>query len=89
MTINHHEIDKPYPAAHCIINPKKNVNLYDLTKDTRENFNIAKECPDLVNKMEHLLTEITTDDLPEYNIEEMTKKEKKEINDELRRLGYV
>ena len=68
---------------------KKNVNLYDLTKDTRENFNIAKECPDLVNKMEHLLTEITTDDLPEYNIEEMTKKEKKEINDELRRLGYV
>ena len=69
--------------------PKKNVNLYDLTKDILENINIAKERPDLVDKMEQLLTEITTDNLPEYNIEEITDEEKKKIDDELRKLGYI
>ena len=39
--------------------------------------------------MEQLLTEITVDNLPEYNIEEITDKEKKKIDDELRRIGYI
>ena len=69
--------------------PKKNVNLYDLTKDPLENINIAKERPDLISKMEQFLTEITTDNLPEYNIEEITDEEKKKIDDELRKLGYI
>ena len=69
--------------------PKKNVNLYDLTKDPWEDFNIAKERPDLVNKMEQLLTEITTDNLPEYRIEEISKKELAIIEKELKELGYM
>ena len=69
--------------------PKKNVNLYDLTKDPWEDFNIAKERPDLVNKMEQLLTEITTDNLPEYRIEEISKKELAIIEKELKELGYI
>ena len=67
---------------------KKNVNLYDLTKDVWENFNIAKENPDLVNEMEQFLTEMTKDNLPEYNIDEITNEEKKKVEQELRRLGY-
>ena len=69
--------------------PKKNVNLYDLSKDPWENFNIAKEKPDLVNKMEQLLTEITTDNLPEYGIDEISKKELAIIEKELKELGYM
>ena len=69
--------------------PKKNVNLYDLTKDPWEDFNIAKERPALVNKMEQLLIEITTDNLPEYRIEEISKKELAIIEKELKELGYI
>jgi len=39
--------------------------------------------------MEQLLIEITTDNLPEYRIEEISKKELAIIEKELKELGYI
>ena len=39
--------------------------------------------------MEQLLTEITTDNLSEYSIDEISKKELAIIEKELKELGYI
>jgi len=89
--------DKPY-AAMGIRTPKykyfrgvhssNKIHLYDLTNDPLEQINIAREKPDVVNQMEKILMGIRkkTAIIQE---EKLKEDEDKEVEEELRKLGYI
>ena len=61
--------------------------LYDLKNDPHEEKNIAKEFPEIINKMENILTKLINQ--PKYETEHLEKKEREKVENELRKLGYV
>ena len=69
-------------------NPGENINLYDLKNDPQENFNIANNSPNVIEEMEKILqnfsSEIVLDDDDEINHEET-----KRLENELKKLGYI
>lgn len=69
-------------------NPEKNRFLYDLKKDPLEETNVADSNPKVIKEMEHLLTELLEDSII-TNEEEMSKEEKKKIENELKKMGYI
>jgi len=66
---------------------KQNVELYDLKEDPLEENNIAKNNSDLVAQMEKILVDIRKTD--KIKPQKTSDDEKKIIEDELRKLGYV
>ena len=68
-------------------NPKRNVNLYDLKNDPYENYNIAKNNPEIINEMENLIDNMKKDRIKADDA--LTEDEEKEISKELKKLGYM
>jgi len=73
------------------INPQKSIQLFDLTKDTLEENNIASLQPDVVDYMEKKLLEIKEDGI--FRIEDKkevtNESENLKIEEELKKLGYI
>ena len=67
----------------------KNVHLFDLTKDPDELDNLSKSSPQIVSNMEKILQEIVNSKFDESSKTELTSEEEKELEDELRKMGYV
>ena len=76
---------KYFRSAH---NANENIHLYDLKNDPYENSNIMKTNKKLVTQFEKTLLEMQKNDFSEYVDEEDTE-ELKEIEYELRKMGYV
>ena len=76
---------KYFRSAH---NANENIHLYDLKNDPYENSNIMKTNKKLVVQFEKSLLEMQENDFSEYVDEEDTE-ELKEIEYELRKMGYV
>ena len=76
---------KYFRSAH---NANENIHLYDLKNDPYENSNIMKTNKKLVTQFEKTLLEMQKNDFSEYVDEEDTE-ELKEIEHELRKMGYV
>jgi len=71
-------------------NPKKNVELFDLQNDPKEEKNIAAEKLDIVTQMEELISKVQGTDSNRIDQEEKISNENtKQIEDELKRLGYL
>ncbi len=68
-------------------NAKMNVNLYDLEKDPHENYNIAKNNPKIIHKMENKINKMKDERISANEI--LSEEEEKEIRNELRKLGYT
>lgn len=69
-------------------NKSKNVELYNLKKDPHEELNIAQENPYIISKMEEKLQTILNSNTIGKETS-MTDLERKKIEDELRKLGYI
>ncbi len=70
--------------------PTKNVHLYDLIKDPLEEKNLVDKLPDVVQKMENTLSEIQSKESSDYEkSNEFSDDETKDIEKELRKLGYI
>lgn len=67
-------------------NQNSNVHLYDLINDKEENNNIAKNNNEIVSEMEKLISNFFQGKVSKTNI---SKHEEQEIQDELRKLGYI
>ena len=78
-----------YKYFRAVADSKKNVNLYDLKKDQKENNNIAKNYPLIVEEMEKILSEISSSSSKEPEQEELSKDEEEKIRKELKKLGYM
>ena len=76
---------KYFRSAH---NANENIHLYDLKNDPYENSNIMKTNKKLVTQFEKTLLEMQKNDFSEYVDEEDTE-ELKEIEYELRKMGYM
>jgi len=70
-------------------NPKENVQLYNLKEDPLEDHNIANSYPDKIIEFEQILNEIRKDAKNNPETEELTAEEEKELEQELRKLGYI
>tara|TARA_B100000029_G_scaffold332748_1_gene324924 strand:+ start:489 stop:1841 length:1353 start_codon:yes stop_codon:yes gene_type:complete len=69
-------------------NAKKDVSLFDIEIDPLEKNNIAIKNPKIIKNMENLLSELMSEN--KINTESnLSKSEDKEIEDELRKLGYI
>lgn len=77
-----------YKYLRSRIDPTQNIGLFDLQNDPLEQNNLAPSKPEIVKEMENLLNEIKIDsinqDLPEFDDEET-----KNIQEELKKLGYL
>lgn len=69
-------------------NKKQNVNLYDLKKDPKEEENLATKMPNIVLEMEKTLEQIR-DFKTKKSKKEISDAQAKEIEDELKKLGYI
>ena len=75
--------------------PKKLVNLYNLDIDPYENNNISLSHPEIVSKMEDILTKLTSEPESESishdsdEDDEIDEEELKEIQEELKKHGYI
>ena len=68
---------------------KKNVNLYDLTKDHFEDHNIAKNNLEEIKQFERIILEIKNNAISDKKLEEFSLSESEEIERELKKLGYI
>ena len=67
---------------------KQDVHLYDLHLDPKENNNIAKENPDVVNNLENSLLSIQNNGEQE-TVQEIPADELRKIEEELKKSGYI
>jgi len=69
-------------------NPNNMIHLYDLAKDPLELHNIADVNIEIVENMETKLQNFLKNDNDE-KMDEITNEERKKIEDELKKLGYI
>ena len=69
-------------------NPNNMIHLYDLTEDPLELHNIADVNIEIVENMETKLQNFLKNDNDE-KMDEITNEERKKIEDELKKLGYI
>lgn len=67
----------------------KNVHLYDLESDPLEENNIVKTSSEIAEKMEGMLIQIQKNSKETIEFEEMSDEEAKNVEDELKKLGYL
>jgi len=70
------------------LEPKKNIHLYDLKTDPKEEQNLYQKYPKKVLEMEEIINKIRKDDLPKQ-LSNLTDDESNTIKNELRKLGYI
>jgi hypothetical protein len=68
-------------------NSSENINLYELKKDPQENDNIAKNNPDIIEKLENILQNLVSKTNSEN--EKISLEETKRLEIELKKLGYI
>lgn len=69
------------------VNPQENVTLFDLQNDPDEENNIAHSNPELIESMEQILRDIKG--VQQVNQTQFLDKEKDEIEEQLKKLGYI
>lgn len=77
-----------YKYLRSRIDPTQNTSLFDLQNDPLEQNNLAPSKPEIVKEMENLLNEIKIDSINQ-NLPEFDDEETKNIQEELRKLGYL
>ena len=63
--------------------------LYDLTIDPKEENNISKLKPNVIEEMEKILQNIRKRNLNEPQKRKMTEEETRKVEKELKKLGYI
>lgn len=67
----------------------KDVHLFDLENDPFEEKNISKQNPEIIKKMEQILSDLDKDDVSMDELEDMSEDTKTQLEEELKKLGYI
>lgn len=78
-----------YKYFRDLYDPNKNVNLYNLQTDPLEDNNIAIENPSKVAELEKILINLQQNAHDEPESEKLSTEEEKELEAELKKLGYL
>ena len=66
----------------------QNIELFNLVDDPLEEYDVSKDNPEIVFKMENILQAYLSQKM-NNNSENLDSDERKKIEDELKKLGYV
>ena len=81
---------KQYKYFRDRFSESRNVHLYDLENDPFELSNISEQNPDIIENLEHKLSQINpTGNFEFKKTHELSEEENKKIEAELRKLGYI
>ena len=81
---------KQYKYFRDRFSKSRNVHLYDLENDPFELSNVSEQNPDIIENLEHKLSQINpTGNFEFKKTHELSEEENKKIEDELRKLGYI
>ena len=69
--------------------PNPTIELYDLKNDPHEEYDISKTSPEIVKNYEKILQEIIKDSIDKNSFSEISDEHHDEIENELRKLGYL
>jgi arylsulfatase A-like enzyme len=72
-----------------LTNPNNTVNLYDLQNDPFEDHNLAKTNPEKIRDFEQILSDLRNNQDSDDLSEEISSDEKKQLEEELKKLGYI
>jgi len=78
-----------YKYIRSLEDSDSDIELYDLSNDPHEEINVAKKLPEIVKKYEKLLLEIYKDPIDENEFVELSDAQNAEIENELKKLGYI
>ena len=78
-----------YKYFRSLNNTEKNVHLYDLNQDPLEDNNIADTNPEKIKEFETMLLEIRNNTEVIENTDNLSSDEEKELEAELKKLGYI
>jgi len=78
-----------YKYFRSVNDPNKRIHLFNLIEDPHEEHNLANENIGLVKEMEKTILDIKNDSKNITETEEISDNETKQIEDELRKLGYI
>lgn len=78
-----------YKYFRSLVNSRDKVHLFNVKEDPFEENNIINVHPDLARKMEHDLVEIREKLLETFKPAEMSSDEIKDVEAELKKLGYI
>ena len=81
---------KQYKYFRDRLSESKNVHLYDLENDPLELSNISEQNPDIIENLEHKLSQINpTGNFAFKKTHELSEEDSEKIEKELRKLGYI
>lgn len=80
---------KNYKYFRHINDPKKNAHLYNLEKDPYEEDNILKNNSKIIEEFEEIMHKIRETAIAEPEPEKLTDEEEKELEAELKKMGYI
>jgi arylsulfatase A-like enzyme len=78
-----------YKYFRSLVNSSDKIHLYNLKNDFLEENNLAHELPDVVKDMEQTLTKIRNSLKSNFVEPSITEKETKDVEEELKKLGYI
>lgn len=67
----------------------KNIHLYDLENDPYEDENISSTYPEIINEFESIIVSIQETKSEKKPKSKLTKEDEKELEEELRKMGYI
>ncbi|MBT3409006.1 sulfatase-like hydrolase/transferase, partial [Candidatus Woesearchaeota archaeon] len=78
-----------YKYFRSLVNASNKIHLYNLKNDFLEENNLAHELPDVVKDMEQTLIKIRNSLKSNFVEPSITEKETKDVEEELKKLGYI
>ena len=78
-----------YKYFRLLDNANKNTHLYDLKDDPLEDHNLAQSNKNKILEMEKILEELRHNALLQTESEKLSTEKEKELEDELKKLGYI
>jgi len=78
-----------YKYFRALTNSDKKIHLYNLKNDPLEENNLVNTCQDVVKNMESLLSKIREELQSNFEEQSMTVEETKDVENELKKLGYI
>jgi arylsulfatase A-like enzyme len=78
-----------YKYIRSLSEPPISIELYDLKNDANEEFNIADSSSEIVYEYNKILLDLRKDSLVDTDSDKISQKQNDEIENELRKMGYL
>ena len=78
-----------YKYIRSLSEPPTNIELYDLKNDPNEEFNIVNSSSEIISEYNKILLDLRKDSILDTDSDKISQKQNDEIENELRKMGYL